>query len=468
MSLLPTEVDPVALARARGFVRVHTILLLVAIVAVTGLNFTGLMSPVLTRQSVLFCASVGVLTAVGGWVIGRAQRPARVVVAMLYGDSIIGLLMMYSAGEFETPALSFLLLCVMMAPMFAGRREAILLSLSQWLMYTALLVVRQTGVLEGILDYNYMLPAESVHEISYLLDCWISFTIAVAGTATLAGQASQDILNSTAQLEREVGLKTQQLAGARDALSAVNQELEATVGELGETNRQLQLTNQRLEQFNSAVSHDLRAPLQAMMARAELIALTTPSEPARLREMSEQIILSAERMSLQIDELMKLSRVGERLGAPERVDLAAAAAQVLADLGPRIRAAGAHVRVEGALPEAWGNPTLLREALQNLVENAIKYGDPAGSRVQISAEPRPAGRLALIVEDNGPGVPEADAARIFRLFERLARDKRADGVGAGLAIVRRIVEVHGGEARVERGQRLPGARFVLDLPAPPA
>ena len=461
-------VDPVALSRARGFVRVHTIILLLALVSVSALNFTGLMTPVLTRQSVLFCASVGALTAIGGWVIGRARRPAKVVVAMLYGDSIIGLVMMYSAGEFETPALSFLLLCVMMAPMFAGRREAVLLSLSQWLMYSALLVLRQTGVLEGVLSYAYMLPKEAVQETSYVLDCWISFTIAVAGTATLAGQASQDILNSTAQLEREVGLQTQELAKARDALSTVNDQLEATNGELGDTNRELQLINQRLEQFNTAVSHDLRAPLQAMMARAELISLALPTEPDRIPAMSEQIIQSAERMSKQLDELMKLSRVGERLGAPEGVDLGAETAQVIADLGPRILQRGVKVSAEAPLPTAWGNGTLLREAVQNLVENAIKYGDPNGPVVLVLAGAPAPGRVELAVEDNGPGVPEADANRIFRLFERLQRDHRAEGVGAGLAIVRRIVEVHGGGVRVERGQRLPGARFVLELPAPPA
>jgi signal transduction histidine kinase len=464
----PRAVDPVELSRARGFVRVHSIILLLAIALVTALNASGQVSAILATQSLVFCASVAVLTAVGAWATGLALRPSRVVLSMLYGDSVIGLVLMYAAGEFETPALSFLLLCVMMAPMFSGRRDALLLGTFQWLLYSALLVSRQFGVLDDILPYNYMLPAEAVRALPFVLDSWISFTIGVFGTATLAGQASVDILNSTAQLEREVGSKTRELADARDRLAALNANLEAANRHLASANQALQRNNVRLDQFNSAVSHDLRAPLQTIVARAELISMIGPEEPQRVQEMCESLVLAAERMSVQIDELMKLSRLEDRLKDAKVVNLSAIVERAAGNLERALRTSGAVVTAVGPLPEAWGNFALLAEVFQNLFENSIKYGDPAGPRIEIRAITAPPGRVCVAVEDNGPGVPPEDRARIFKLFARLSRDAKKEGVGAGLAIVQRILEVHGGDIRVEDAQHLSGARFVVSLAAPSA
>lgn len=460
--------DPLELARARGFVRVHSIILLIAVLLVSALNATGQVGAILATQSLVFCASVGVLTAVGAWATGLALRPSRVVLSMLYGDSVIGLVLMYAAGEFETPALSFLLLCVMMAPMFSGRRDALLLGTFQWLLYSALLASRQYGLLDAVLPYNYMLPAEAVRALPFVLDSWISFTISVFGTATLAGQASVDILNSTAQLEREVGSKTRELADARDRLAALNANLEAANRHLAAANQALQRNNVRLDQFNSAVSHDLRAPLQTIVARAELISMIGPEEPQKVQEMCESLVLAAERMSVQIDELMKLSRLEDRLKDATVVNLSAIVERATGNLERALRNAGAQVSAVGPLPEAWGNFALLAEVFQNLFENSIKYGDPEGPRIEVRAVEAPPGRVCVAVEDNGPGVPPGERARIFKLFARLSRDAKKEGVGAGLAIVKRILEVHGGDIRVEDAQHLTGARFVVSLAAPSA
>ena len=106
------------------------------------------------------------------------------------------------------------------------------------------------------------------------------------------------------------------------------------------------------------------------------------------------------------------------------------------------------------------------EALENLLANAVRYAlQRGGSRVAIRSEGTATGGLRLLVEDDGPGVPEAYRERIFQLFQRLDTDRQ--GTGVGLAVVARVMEVAGGRASVEsaggRGDR-PGARFVLTFP----
>ncbi len=460
--------DVVAIARARAFLRVHTILLMTAFFAALAFNLTGLMGHVLATQSMVFCAGVGIITAAGWWLVDKAVPHRQVVMGMLYADSLVGMALVYAAGEFEASGLCVLMLCVMMAPLFGGRSESFKLAGIQLALFSLLLAGRTWGWFDGFMPYRTHIPMEALREPSFVLDSWLSFALGVMGAATLAGQASTDIVNSKEELEVEVAAKTRALENAKERLAKTNTELASANQDLALANARLIEGNQRLDQFNAAVSHDLRAPLQALVARAELIALTGKANPDRIPRMADEIIETATRMGRQIDELMKLSRLGTRLGESAAVSLDAVAAEAIQDLMPRIRQQGAAVRLNAPLEVAWGNPVLLKEVFQNLIENALKYGRQPGPKVIIENTVGEGGRVAVAIEDDGPGIPEIERHRVFKLFHRMRIHQANDGVGAGLAIVQRIIEVHGGDIRVEAGKILGGARFVLELRPPPS
>ncbi len=466
---LRAERDAIESARTRQFLIAQSTILGIAVLMVTVSNLTGLMSALVFTQSIVFCAVVGLLTAVGWVAFARALAYRPLVLGLLYVDSLLGLVFFYAAGEFETPALIILTTCVIMAPIFVGRRAAWGVAVAQVLGYGFLLAARQYGWLP-FLDYGYMLPREAVTEPGFVIDSLSNFTIATLAVAYLAGQASLDILNSQDQLEREVASKTRELARARDSLEAANADLAGANLALNDANHrlerandQLRISHGRLEQFNTAAGHDLKAPLQTLMGRAELIALAGAQNPERAARIANDIVDTAERMSRQIDELLKLSQVGDRLGEREPVSIAEVVSQASHDVSDRMRAAGAQLEIVHPLPIVRGNGPLLKELFQNLFENSVKYGNAGGARIRVSADPAAEGRVVVIVADDGPGVPEDRRESVFSLFKRLPGHAKHEGVGAGLAIVRRIVEVHGGSVHIEDGRELPGARFVVEL-----
>lgn len=458
--------DSVARERAVEFLRAQSAILFVAAVGVIGSNLSGLVGTVLAVQSVVFTAVIGSATAVGWWLLStRSLRPDRVVLGLLYADSLMGFAAFYAAGEFETPALAICLLCVVMVPLYGGRRHALLMGLTQWLVYSGLLALRQSGLLADVFPYHYMVPQAAVTDPGFVLDSWLGFTIACFGMTFVAGRASIDIVNSRAQLKAEVRSKTAALRDRTREVEHARRDLVQANRALARSNRELALSNSRLEQFNAAVSHDLRTPLQHMVSRAELLALTGHTNPARIQPMADAIIESAERMATQLDELLKLSRVGDRLPELEPVALGRVASLAIQDLSTELRVRRAALEMVNPLPMAMGNAALLQEMFQNLFQNGLKFGAEPTPRIRVCTAPAPPGFVAVSVEDDGQGVPADDRERVFRLFQRGRSCGVQEGVGAGLAIVRRIVEVHGGEIHIEQSATLGGARFVITLAA---
>ncbi len=431
--------------RTRQFLLAQTTLLLIGASLAGFAILSGAVSSLIFWQSVVFCGVTSLLTGLGWWLFMTRGVTTALVVQLLYVDSVFGLIFFYVAGEFETPAMGILALCIVMAPTYAGRRHVWGVALIQSVLYTGLLACRQFDWL----PYGYMVPREVVTDLGFVVDSWSSFMLVTWGMAWLAGRASLDILNSQSQLEDQVASKTRELAEAHD--------------ELSEANLRLQGTNARLRDFNTAVSHDLRSPLQTLIGRAELLRAHVGQRPERAQRDADALVAAAARMARQVDELLKLSRLQDRLDLSEPVPLDRAMGWVAEDLAERLRSSGARLEIVQPLPAAQGNPELLRELLQNLVENAVKYGDPDEPRVRVQATAVEEGWVGVAIEDNGPGIPPEDRERVFGLFQQLRSGQ--EGVGAGLAICRRILEVHQGRITIGEGVDLGGARFVIALPA---
>lgn len=227
----------------------------------------------------------------------------------------------------------------------------------------------------------------------------------------------------------------------------------------------LEARNQELQDFAFVASHDLQEPLRKVQAFGDRLRLHLAD---RLDDSSADYIRrmrsAAARMQTLINDLLAYSRVSRNAHQPQRVSLSRVLAEVLSDLESRIEASAATVEA-GLLPEVDADPTQMRQLLQNLLGNALKFAQPGRApRVRVSARALPHGRVQLVVEDNGIGFDNKYQERIFAPFQRLHGRSEYEGSGIGLAIVRKIVERHGGQIRAE-GRSGEGARFELDLPA---
>lgn len=231
---------------------------------------------------------------------------------------------------------------------------------------------------------------------------------------------------------------------------------------------QLEASNRELQQFASVASHDLQEPLRKIVVFGDRLRAKFGDQLGEQgNDYIARMMNAAGRMQTLIDDLLEFSRVVTRARPFVAVDLAEVAREVLGDLEVAIEAKGAVVDV-GAMPTLQADPTQLRQVLQNLISNAMKFqGDGAVPHVTIRAEETTccgAPGWSLSVRDNGIGFEQQHADRIFAPFQRLHGRSEFSGSGIGLAIVRRIVERHGGTIKAESspGQ---GACFTIVLPA---
>ena len=222
-----------------------------------------------------------------------------------------------------------------------------------------------------------------------------------------------------------------------------------------------------LERFTYTVSHDLKSPLITIKGFAgALLGDVAVGRTDRLPEDLKRIILAADKMSELLNGLLELSRIGRIVNPPIIVSMEKLALEVLELLAGSLQLRSAKVTVQPGLPAAYGDPQRLSEVLQNLVENALKF-PAAGGVPEIEIGFKTVGdQTAFFVRDHGQGIDARHHETVFGLFNKL--DSRSEGTGLGLALVRRIVEFHGGRIWVESAGLGQGATFYFTLPAQPA
>ncbi len=247
-----------------------------------------------------------------------------------------------------------------------------------------------------------------------------------------------------AELERQ----NQELLTALNELTQLGQELDDTNRGVVALYAELAASNAELEEFARIASHDLKEPMRTVATSVQLLQRHSNGrlDPESL-EFIGHAVDGAKRAARLIDDLLAYSRVGTRGQSLERVETESILGEVLADLQAAIEESGAAVTCD-PLPTVAADRSQMKQLLQNLVSNAIKFRAAEAPRIHVSAE-RAAGEWVLSVRDNGIGIDPEFADRIFVAFQRLHGQEEYPGTGIGLAICKKIVERHGGRLWVE-------------------
>lgn len=234
--------------------------------------------------------------------------------------------------------------------------------------------------------------------------------------------------------------------------------------QLLELNREMKRSNQELEQFAYVVSHDLQAPLGTIASFAQLLQNRYQDQlDGKALQFIERIIGGSLRMQQLIDDLLQYSRVGRMTQIFEPVQCDRVLSQVLANLETKINETKALI-THDPLPAIAGNGMGLLQLFQNLISNAIKYRHPHSSpriHIRVSLQED---MWIFSIQDNGIGIETKHLERIFQIFQRLHSDKQYPGTGIGLAICKKIVELHGGKIWVESCPSQ-GSTFHFTIPA---
>jgi signal transduction histidine kinase len=288
-------------------------------------------------------------------------------------------------------------------------------------------------------------------------------TIDTAVEAMKAGALDYILKPFNLSVAKPVLLRALVVRRLRRENAALIQQVAKRSAELEEANRALQGANQELEAFTHSVSHDLRQPLNHIMGFSEILI---SGKAGALNDKQKEFLGDIRDGGMHLlhltEDLLQFSRLSHQALEKEVVNMTDLVGDIVRSMQAAENQRNIEVRV-GPLPDASGDPSLLRQVLVNLLDNAFKFTRHVSNPiVEVSGQLR--GReMAYCIRDNGAGFDMANAKRLFSIFQRLHREEQFEGTGVGLSIVQRIVERHGGkisaEAAIDKG-----AAFTFVLP----
>ena len=268
----------------------------------------------------------------------------------------------------------------------------------------------------------------------------VSTRISIAGKDEISSLAG--IINN--MLER-IEKSITERKGAEEALQKALDELDMRVIE---RTAELETRNSEMERFIYTVSHELRSPLISASGLVGLLREDLEKGDAKRTETNLRLIEGAMiKMDQLLGEILELSRIGRVANPPENVSFDAIVKDALDQEAERLKSRGVEVSVANDLPMVLVDRMRIVEVLVNLLENSIRYmGDQSRPRIEIGYR-LDAGKTVFIVRDNGMGIDPSQHEKVFGLFYKV--DGKSDGTGVGLALVKRIIEVHGGRVWIE-------------------
>lgn len=291
----------------------------------------------------------------------------------------------------------------------------------------------------------------------------IAFTISIAVVILIIKKISRPIL-SLVQVAQKIA--------ARDFLVKMQAETKDEIGMLiiafNVMAEEISRRYEELENFAYIVAHDLKTPIVGMRGMSEiLIADYKDKLGAEAREYLELILSSSDRMSQLINDLLTFAKAGKVEYAKEPVPAGKIVNEVQTDLAFYLKERNATLTVQQNLPAIMCDPVRFSQIWKNLISNAVKYNESAAPHIEIGFTTIESGQphYRFFVKDNGIGIDEKQVEKIFMPFQRATSDPKYEGTGIGLAIVKRVIELHGGKVWVESAKE-EGTIFYFTVPKP--
>jgi signal transduction histidine kinase len=293
--------------------------------------------------------------------------------------------------------------------------------------------------------------AISTRDLPYFFT-FLAWSLIVAWFSHVRRRIEEGLRQARDRLQIEV----EQRAQREDKIRSLNQELAKRAAEL-------EATNKDLESFAYSVSHDLRAPLRHQIGYSELLQKQASSLlDDKSRRYLQTVLESAKRMGTLIDDLLAFSRVGRAETKKMLVSLEQLVKEVVAELGQDTKGRDIEWKI-AALPVCYGDRSMLKLVVVNLVSNAVKFTRMrTRAEIEIGCADRK-NEVEMFVRDNGVGFDMQYVNKLFGVFQRLHLAEQFEGTGIGLATVQRIIHRHGGKVRAE-GAVDQGATFYFSLP----
>ena len=359
---------------------------------------------------------------------GYVRSTGMMIVFALW--AVITVAMFYGA-DYNNPAFMGYLVVVICAGLILNWRAAIGWSLFSIFTSAVFLILGQNGILPQSMPTS---------PIAF----WTAQTVYILTSTILISQSLRKIDEALAKAQRELNERKR-----------VEAEREQVI-------KELESKNAELERFTYTVSHDLKSPLITIGGFIGLLEEDARSgNTAKFENDLKRIREAKDKMHRLLNELLELSRIGRIINPPTDIPFAAIVNEAVELTRGRLMVGNTQVKIQDDLPVIKGDRARLVEATQNLIDNAAKFSsDQPESHVEIGMREENNERV-FFVKDNGIGIAPNFHERIFGLFDKL--DPKSEGTGVGLALVKRIIEVHGGRIWVE-SEKGKGSTFCFTLP----
>lgn len=302
-------------------------------------------------------------------------------------------------------------------------------------------------------EYSERATKQSNDETGFLIDAFNEMLSQIQQRDLALVGANERLETTVQQRMAELTEEIAERKKAEDALEQLNEQLKEAV-------KKLTISNRELRELTYITAHDLKTPLRAIATLADWISTDYADKFDEQGKRHVKLLIGrAKRMSELIDAILQYSEIGRTPQKLVKVDLNVLLSEVIGEVAVP---ANIEITIENELPELECGSSRIAQVFGNLLGNAVKYMDKADGKIRVACSEED-GFWKFSVADNGPGIGERYFEKIFQIFQTLSPRDESGGVGVGLTVAKKIVELHGGKiwVRSEPGR---GSTFFFTLP----